>query len=207
MKKDLLILVADGNMKATFEAAMKRAQALGIHPVRYDVIPHVGRDGGMRTSGVAMANALKSRYARALLVLDYQGSGGEAQGIQELEAILNASLSATWGDDGKVIVIHPELDIWMWGSDNSLAQVLGWPMASPPIRHWLAAQQFELEPNGKPVCPKEAMERVCRHLKIPRSSSTYAKIVSKISLTQCSDPSFQRTREALVAWFGVDRGG
>jgi hypothetical protein len=100
----------------------------------------------------------------------------------------------------KAIVIEPECDIWIWGSDNSLAEAIGWE-SQIGIRDWLLGKGFEFDMANKPLRPKEAIEAVLRVNKTPRSSSLYKRITSKISLGNCRDRAFLRLKDTLQIWF------
>jgi hypothetical protein len=202
-RRDLLVLVADKNMRACFEAALNRPQALGIRPIDFEIKVHAERDGGMRTKGAAVAAMLRPRYEHALLALDYQGCGAQITSALELEHRLDRDLHDTWGDSGKFLVVDPEVDIWLWGADSHLEQVLGWSGQSIGIRAWLAGQGHRFLPNNKPEDPKTALEAVFREVQKPRSSSYYEAITKRISLNKCGDPAFLRARETLHKWFGV----
>lgn len=197
--KDLIVLVADKNMEFTIRGGLGRNKSLGIRLVGFDVVQHPGRDGGARSSGAQILALEKSRYSHALLLLDHEGSGTELS-PEELERSLDAQLSSHWGESGKAIVISPELDIWMWGNDNHLAEVLRWPQTGS-IRDWLSERGFAFHPNGKPVRPKEALEAIFPVCRLPRSSANYQKVASSISLARCADPAFQRLRAKLQEWF------
>ncbi|MCM8613967.1 hypothetical protein [Accumulibacter sp.] len=134
-------------------------------------------------------------------MLDFQGCGQEHETPLNLEASLDEQVQRVWGARAKVIVISPEVDIWLWGADNALHEVLQWRKATP-IRDWLHAQGFDFDVQGKPRQPKEAMEAVCREQRLPRSSAIYEKITGRISLQHCTDPTFQRLRRQLLGWFG-----
>jgi hypothetical protein len=98
------------------------------------------------------------------------------------------------------LVIEPELDVWMWGSENMLQILLGWNKPAT-IRDWLRSRECEFDAKEKPIRPKEALEAVLKELRIPYSSALYGRIASKISLHRCSDPAFQRLREIVQGWF------
>jgi hypothetical protein len=117
-----------------------------------------------------------------------------------LERALDEQLAGAWGDNAKAIVIAPELDAWMWGSDNKLAELLQWPH-SESIREWLACRGFDFHPNGKPVRPKESLEAILPVCRLPRSSAIYQRIATNISLNRCEDPAFHRLRDQLQLWF------
>ena len=168
-------------------------------PEVFDFRQHPGRDGGTRTSGAQILALERSRFSHAMLVLDHEGSGTEQEPL-ELENSLDSQLAGSWGDQAKAIVIAPELDAWMWGSDNKLAEILHWPHAEP-IREWLAKRGFEFQQNGKPMRPKEALEVIFPVCRMPRSSAIYQKIATNISLTRCEDTAFHRLRNQLQLWF------
>ena len=199
--KDLVVLVADKNMQATLRGALARPEALGIKSISFDFRVHPGRDGGARTSGPAVLATEHRRFSHALLVLDLEGSGSNTDDPVEQEHDLDARLSLQWKDRGKSVVIAPELDVWMWGSDNALRDVFRWPRKGS-IRDWLRAEGFEFDAAGKPVRPKEALEAMVRvHLQA-RSSALYEKVAAKISLKRCKDAAFVRLRTQLQRWFG-----
>jgi hypothetical protein len=65
-------------------------------------------------------------FSHALLVLDHEGSGAGALDALALETQLDEQLKSTWGDRAKAIVITPEVDIWMWGSDKQVGGDFHW---------------------------------------------------------------------------------
>jgi hypothetical protein len=197
--KDLILLVADKSMERTLQGGLERPHSLGICPISYDFRQHPGRDGGTRTSGAQILALETRRFAHAMMVLDHEGSGAQQEPLG-LEANLDSQLATSWGENAKAIVIAPELDVWMWGSDNKLAELLHWPL-SESIRDWLARQGFEFHPNGKPLRPKEALEAIFPVCRLPRSSAIYQKIAMNISLNRCEDPAFHRLRAQLQLWF------
>lgn len=199
--KDLVILVADKNMQFALRGALARPEALGIRSLTFDFRPHMGRDGGARTTGVDVLALERQRFAHALLVFDLDGCGAPpGQTAEDLEQVLDQRLEALWGAQAKSIVITPEVDIWLWGADAALREALHWPL-NGPVRAWLQTQGFVFDSHGKPAQPKEAIEALVRCCKLPRSSALYEKITSRISLQRCADPAFLRLRTVLRAWF------
>lgn len=198
--KDLVVLVADKNMQFALRGALNRPDALGTRPIAHEFRPHVGRDGGVRTSGVEMLARERRRFSHALLVFDLEGSGArEDQTAESLEAALDKQLALQWAGSAKAIVIAPEVDLWLWGSDHVLRDALRWPLAGS-IRGWLQARGFAFDAEGKPQRPKEALEALVVHRQ-PRSSALYERVTSRISLRRCTDPAFRRLRAALQGWF------
>lgn len=197
--KDLVVLVADKNAHYAFKGAFKRPEALGIRPISVEFLVHPNKDGGVRITGTEMLAFKRRQFSHALLVMDYEGSGAKGT-AHDLEAELDERLQSHWLGCAKAIVIEPEVDVWMWGSDNAVQQVIGW--SSPPaIREWLKQRGFELNQDGKPLRPKEAMDAVTEESDQPRSSALYEEIAGKISLQRCTDAAFQRLRQKLIKWF------
>lgn len=198
--KDLVLMVADKNMNFALKGALSRPDALGIAPIEFEFRTHMGRDGGVRTSGPETLALDSRRFSHALLVFDLEGSGASIADAKLVEEELDRRLSTHWDDRAKSIVIEPELDIWIWGSDNILQDVLEWPIPGS-IREWLKNRGFEFNESGKPLRPKEALDELRPVHRLPRSSALYEKITSKISIKKCSDPAFSRLREQLQIWF------
>ncbi len=200
--QDLVVLVADKNMQFALQGVLARPQALGIRPVTYVFRPHMGRDGGVRSTGAELLASEARRFRHALMVLDFHGCGREDESPLMLEATLDLDLQAAWGERAKALVIVPEVDVWLWGADNALRESLDWSQ-NTPIRDWLRVRGFEFGIDGKPRMPKEAMQLICREQKRPRSSALYERITKRISLKHCTDPAFGRLRGQLSAWFRV----
>lgn len=201
--KDLFVLVADTNMEFTLRGALSRPQALEIRQITFQIKAHVNRDPGVRKTGVDMVRGQHQQFRHALLMLDFEGSGTTAENGIELEKELNQQLSDDWGTAAKAIVIEPELDVWIWGSDNALHQTLGRISEQQTIRIWLKEQDYDFTEQNKPTRPKEALEDVLRQLRRPRSSSIYEDLAKAISMRSCTDPAFIRLRHQLQEWFPV----
>lgn len=201
--RDLVVLPADKNAAFALQGLLARHDALGIRRLEFQVLkPHPGRDGGVRKSGPEVLALQRSQATHALLVLDFEGCGREAEGAPAVEEELDSRLRRHWGKQAKAIVIEPEVDVWAWGADSVLRDAVEWPSNQGPIRDWLRANQFQVHDlSGKPVRPKEALEEVLRRSDQPRSSSLYGKLAERLSLQRCSDAAFLRLRHQLQLWF------
>ena len=202
---DLIVLAADKNTEVLLRAGFERPEALGIRPIEARIQVHPLRDGGVRTTGASILSQLSRQYHHALMILDFEGSGA-AETAADLESHLDTQLAASWKDRAKAIVIEPELEAWVWGSDNALHQVLSWH-ETDSIRRWLKGNDFSFTGDGKPERPKEAFESVLWKLRKPRSSALYRRVGSHISLGRCTDPAFRRLRKQLRQWFPPDLSG
>jgi hypothetical protein len=120
--RDLALLVADKNMDFAVRGILSRPKALGIRTVIYEIRQHVNRDGGVRTTGPETLALLRQQFSHGIVMLDREGSGTEKSAI-ELEQDLDLRLARSWDKRAKAIVIEPELDVWIWGSDTALVNV------------------------------------------------------------------------------------
>lgn len=200
-KRDLIVLVADKNMQAGVSSMLQRHAALGIRAVTADILRHPEKDCGCRTGGIEFLSAFVNQYDHALLMFDYEGCGVEKRNVQELEEEIETSLREKWGDKGVVVVIAPELDIWVWSDSPHVERVLGWTGRTPKLRSWLVAQGFKSPSQEKPTRPKEALEGALRVARKPRSSSIYQSLAKKVSLARCNDRAFIKLKTTLQQWF------
>jgi hypothetical protein len=198
--KDLFILVADKNAEYALKGALARPGALGIRPIEFEIRTHPGRDGGTRKTGPELLATQRRQYRHGLLIFDFEGSGTDLADAVALESQMNGRLGNQWKNAAKAIVIEPELDVWMWGSDNAVEVSIEWPTGTS-VRAWLREQGFDFDANEKPSRPKEALEAALRVPALPRSSALYQHIASRISLLRCKDAAFIRLRNQLLSWF------
>jgi len=198
--KDLFILVADKNAEFALKGALARPEALGIRSVEFEIRTHPGRDGGTRKTGPELLALQRRQYHHGLLMLDFEGSGTDLEDAVALENQMDERLKNHWNNNAKAIVIEPELDVWIWGSDNAVEASIEWPVGKG-VREWLREQGFEFDANEKPTRPKEAFEAALRVPDLPRSSALYQHIASRISLPRCKDEAFIRLRNQLLGWF------
>lgn len=196
---DLMVLVADGNMKAAVEGLLSRPAALGISEVAFSVVPHPERDPGCFLRAPEFLQPFRPRFTHALVMLDHEGSGRERMTRQAMEQDLEKRLRKSWGKTAAALVIEPELEAWWWSDSPHVATVLGW--REPSLRKWLATEGYLAEGAAKPVRPKRAVEEALRIARRPRSSSLYRQLAEQVSVRRCEDRTFQRFRRILRRWF------
>ena len=109
-------------------------------------------------------------------------------------------------DWAEVLVIDPELEVWVWSDSPHVASSLGWTERSGDLRAWLTEQGLWPTNEAKPPDPKAAVEAVVWHVQTPRSSSIYRKLATNVSLHRCTDASFNRLLGILRTWFPPDAG-
>ncbi|MGQ9651559.1 MAG: methylation-associated defense system protein MAD4 [Phycisphaerae bacterium] len=200
--KDLFVLVPGKDERACLAAILSRWQSLGIRPITWDIEQHEQRDGGCYRVAHEYLRTAMHQYAHALLVFDREGCGNEQRARDELEREVEVRLSSSgWDDRAAVVVIDPELEMWVWSDSPHVGDVLGWKDQATGLRDWLTEQGFLRTGQIKPDRPKEAVERVFRRLHRPRSSRIYAELAQRVSLERCTDPAFLKLRRVLARWF------
>ncbi|GIV81935.1 MAG: hypothetical protein KatS3mg051_1289 [Anaerolineae bacterium] len=200
---DLIALVADSNMEYTLRGLLSRHEALGIRRITYDIVRHEKRDPGCWTDAHNFLRPYVNQYPYALVMFDHQGSGQESREITELEDELEARLQQNGWAEGRarVIVLEPELEIWVWSDSPQVDQCLGWQTHQPDLRTWLREHNLLAPGKIKPTDPKKALEAALREVKTPRSSAIYKQLAEQVSFQRCVDPCFKRLRTILTDWF------
>lgn len=200
--KDLIILVADQNMRDCIEGLIPRLpHVLNISPFSYDIFVHSNRDPGCRTQSSAFLTSFQNKYRFGLVVFDKEGCGKESLSRSELETEVEASMSiAGWGDRAKVIVIEPELENWIWVKSAQLSEIINWENIES-LYQWLSDQEYLINDSPKPTRPKEAFEAALYISKKRRSSSIYKQIASRVSFKNCTDQSFLKFIHCMNNWF------
>jgi hypothetical protein len=198
--EDLVVLVSDKNMEYALRGGLNRPEALGIRAIGFQFLSHAGHDGGVRSTGPEVVRSQRRLYRHALVVMDREGCGEEDLSSVQLEQQLDDRLRHVWDGDAKAIVVDPEVDVWLWGAENKLKEILKWQL-DQGIREWLRERGFEFSADDKPIRPKEALEALRPVIRRPRSSSLYEQITGSISLARCSDPAFKRLKSQVQAWF------
>lgn len=200
--RDLVILVADQEMEQTVRGLLNRPHAMGIGPVSFDINRHPQRDPGCYTSGPELLKLLHRRYSRGLLMLDKEWEGRRQRSAEEMEAYLRAEFSRRalqgWAD---VVVIDPELEVWMWSESPHVSRALNWRHQDGNLRERLASVGLWEKNSAKPSDPKSALAWALDKARTPRSSAIFREISSRVSLHNCQDPSFSRFCTILRGWF------
>jgi hypothetical protein len=201
-KKDLLVLVADRNMEAAVEGILSRCKSLNIRKIEFDIRRHPEKDSGCRVSGVEYLKPFINQYNYAIIVFDLEGCGLYDKSVDDIECIIEDSLKKTgWDNNAAVIVIEPELDIWVWSDSPHVDEVLGWSSNPQSLSEWLVQHGLREKGQIKPARPKEALEAALKYVRKPRSSSIYLSLAEKVSLHRCSDKAFEKLKTTLCKWF------
>jgi len=209
-EKDLVVLVADLDMETTIRGLLDhRIRSFDINvPPTYDIFRHLQRDPGCLNDSPNFLRNFSRKYERALVLFDHEGSGAENKSIEIIQTNLENQLAANgWNANRvRVIVIDPELEIWVWSGSTKTLDCLGWGEHTT-TEFWQAISNFQkhtklTDKPHKPARPKEAMEWALRQKKKARSAAIFAQLAKEISFKRCTDTSFQRLSDTLKSWYG-----
>lgn len=201
--KDLIVLVADKNMKFGMEALLSRGNAFGMREIAFDVYVHPERDPSCLRRAHDFLRQYARAYHHALVMFDREGCGQEEESRERLECSVENLLSRNgWDDRTAAVIFDPELESWVWSDSRDVDRAFGWATRRPDLRQWLVEKRHVSTPLEKPRRPKEAMEEALRLVNKPRSSSLYGEIASTVNFENCIDPAFAKFRETLRGWFG-----
>jgi hypothetical protein len=197
--KDLFVLVADRNMEFAVKGILQRTDSLSIKSISYDIRSHIGHDSGVYKSAHDFLRIFSGKYSYALVMFDREGCGClEDSGHLAGYVQKNLNRSGRQGKS-KVIVIDPELEIWVWSNSPHVAACLGWENVE--LRDWLIAKGY-LPPAGqKPQNPKEAFMEALKTKGKQKSSSVFSRIAERVSFERCTDSAFQELKAILQTWF------
>jgi hypothetical protein len=200
MTKDLIILTADKQQEFALRPVLQRTAALGIRSITFHIERHPGKDSGVYREADGYLNPFKPFYNHALVVLDAEWSGAPEDTVAMRDDILHRLVMRGWPEDQcEVVVIVPELEIWLWADSSEIPQAL---RTTWQEIHTIGQQRkLWTEGRGKPERPKELLEAVLEQQGRSSSSAILQQIASKVSLRRCQDPSFLLLRETLVRWF------
>lgn len=202
--KDLLVYVADADAEAVFAAVLKRHQSLNIREITFEIKRCPNHDCGVVKYGAGLARLEKQKYAKALLVLDFHGSGREHKGAADdcAKWVQGELDRVTWSNHSAVAVLVPELEEWLWRNPRAIADYLGWAVER---LDQAVANYAKQRPREAVLAenPKEVWEHVMkREARRTISPADFRKIAEKAGLKAWRDsPSFGAVIEILQNWF------
>ncbi|RME72381.1 MAG: hypothetical protein D6784_13620 [Chloroflexi bacterium] len=201
---NLIVLVADTDAEWVVRTLLEyRHRALGIPRLTFKVIRHPMRDNGVYHQAVTILRPYLQQAEYALVLLDREGSGQEHQSAEQIENILETALQENgWRQpDGRsragVIVLDPELEIWVWSSSPHVPRILG---VSSEQLEAILSRRFPRQANGKPARPKEAMLAVLKESQRPFSARIFQELASRVSL-RTKERAFTKFCRLLQQWF------
>lgn len=208
MKTDCVFLLADKQMKDTFDGFLGRDRfhlSLGTCPFTYQTFApdRLFGNSGIFEKGHVFLERYRALSRYAIVVLDHQWEGAPAPEVIQRD-VKSKLIGKGWAKENiEVIVIEPELEVWLWQDSPHIARAFKnldyCPHSS--LRKWLEARGHWEPTSLKPARPKEAFELLCRTTRTPRSSAIYQEIASRVSVRGCVDPSFHLLWNTLQRWF------
>lgn len=199
-KRDLVILVADENQRSGLEALLQRGRSLEIRAISFEIFVHPWRDPGVLNGAHEFLLPFTRQYGYAMILFDREGCGRTEPAAALQDEVQRRLDRVGWEGRSAVIVLEPELEVWVWSGSRHVPKVLG--LDKGPLDSLLRSK-YDFGPYDKPKHPKEAMEDALRQSNTPRSSSIYRHLAEKVSLTRCKDPSFRGFTETLRRWFPI----
>ena len=210
--RDLVILVADGTMKTVFDAFFERSRwELSLQCGAFDIWPQedifhdpLHTDGGVHKRAQELLRPYLNTHNRAVVVLDQQ-FGGERPAVEVRKEVLQNLHANGWNEDRcSVIVIDPELEVWLWQDNANVAQAIKFTGAS--LRAHLQANGKWPAGALKPVDPKATIQEFIKPQKALKTKVVYSRIARRVSVVGCTDPAFQLFADTLRQWFPQESG-
>ena len=215
---DLVVLTADKDAHFGVEGLLSRPERFGVR--RLDEVKYLeaGGDGDCRTYAPDLLRPFVGKYEYALVLFDWEGCGMDtakrhkkAVSPQIVESEVKTRLEQNgWKDHAEVVILVPELEIWMWNSSPKLDEIVGWQNHIPDLRTWVRQQpEFLMRgdlPN-KPERPKEALLAALREAREPPSASLFHQMgarVGKTHLDRSREPAFAKFKTTLQRWFPLE---
>lgn len=172
-------------------------------PPQGDLLRFSGRDSGCYRKAVDLLRQPQRTHRHALLCFDRHGCGAEAKSRTEIEGEIEAHLRKSGWREGHaaVIVLDPELEMWVWADSPHVADSLGWAGDRNSLKPYLIQKGFWKEGDAKPHDPKQAFTQALREKSQPAVAPVFAQIASNVSMKGCQDPAFGKLCETLQRWF------
>jgi hypothetical protein len=200
--KDLIVLTADKNAEFAISGLLARTGELGARAITWDIKVHPHHDPGCLNESHDFLRPFHLTHAHALVLFDHSGCGHESKPPIELEREVEQRLAANgWGRRAAVVILVPELEVWVWSNSPHVARCMGWDNANGPLRVWLEGKGLWQRGESKPRDPKAALEVVLRNVGQPRSSSLYKDLADHVSLDGHHEPAFVSFRRIVQGWF------
>ncbi len=198
---DLIVVVADADAERTIETLLEdRRASLKIRGINFAIL-RADHDAGTFLRSPDLLREYSKTADFALVLLDREGSGKEAvMSADEMEQDLEQRLQRVgWNEsNSRVIVLDPELEIWVWSSSPHLKAVMN--VSDEQLK--VVLEKFP--PAGsanKPNHPKEAMHHALKLGRKPFSPCLFQELAAIVSLKNAHERAFLRLRDTLQAWF------
>jgi hypothetical protein len=197
-----VFLVADGGMEQMLRGFFGRDQfhrSLGCGPFGFDpakdIVVAPTKDPGVYGTTRELLRPYEQSHQRAVVMLDAEWEG--SPGASAIHAHVKGELTGVW-DNFAVVVIDPELEVWIWQDSPHLSEVFKCPA---DFRTILANSGHWPLTAAKPPNPKSALDHLRRKYKVKAFNADFGKLAARISVRNCQDPAFHHLCDHLRAWF------
>lgn len=200
---DLIVVTADSQQRRTVATLLlERWQALDIRQLAINAdsdIYSLQNDPGVFHRAGGFLAVFAQQYERALVLIDAEWEGSPTS-TEEIEEKIQDDLNRNgWEGRSAVVVIDPELEIWVWSDSPHVSGIVG--MDKEKIKVLGNQKGYWQVGETKPSRPKELLREVLHCTKTKYSRALYGQLARKVSLRRCQDGSFSRFREILQEWF------
>jgi len=201
-ESDLVVLVPDRTFRAAMSIILGRHESLGVRRIAAHVFQQPEFDPGSLRESADYLRRFLSTHAHAIVLFDREGCGREAASAEELEEMVQKGLDrAGWEGRAQVVVVDPELEVWVWSDSPEVDRCLGWAGRQPGLREWLRQKGVWDKGAMKPRAPKSALAMAVREARRGASPPLLAQLARSIGLRRCTDRAFVRFRDILQRWF------
>jgi len=214
-QRDCLFLVADSAMGNVVDGFLSKGHfegRIGCRQFEFDFDKDVleapklgmGADGGIykHCHRMLQENGYMESHRRLVVLCDQQ-FGSEVPAAEVRTEILDRIQKNGWGDDkADVVVIDPELEIWIWQDSPHVQKAIGFN-GPGSLRELLREDGSWPDGRIKPSEPKELFRQLCHRYKTPFSSALYRDVAENVSALGCSDPAFKQLLHTLCRWFPI----
>ena len=209
--RDCFFLVADKDMRFALKGLFERREvyrSIGCAPfpfsVTADCLVAGNHDPDIYRKSPGYTRPIQRSHRHLVVMLDSHWGG--SPGADAISERISDDLQRSgWpADRFAVIVIAPELEVWMWQDRPQVADALAFNsdrFGKPTLRAWLGERGLWLPEENKPREPKRAFNETLARASRPRSATIYEKIASRVTLQHCTDPAFNTLCDALRRWF------
>ncbi len=217
MTRDVVFLVADGEMRRTVEGFFENdAYDQRLQCGRFDFDPkqdlfdHQGKDPGVYAEAHKFLELYLETHAHAIVMLDFAFNDNlTTKNVDDVREEIRQNLMGSGWDEERihVMVINPELEVLMWQEDTQgIETIIEYPGQQSSLKNWLQERGLWNAGLPKPADPKAAIDLV-RNQGWGRKkthSQIFKRVANNVSFRNCQDPAFSGLWLQLQEWYPVN---
>lgn len=211
--RDIVFLVADGEMQATVEGFFENdAYDKRLNCERFefnsklDLVKHPQKDPGVFQTGHYFIKGYLQTHSYAVIMLDAQ-FGGAPEALIMRQKIKDNMIKSGWLEEQfYIMVIDPELEVLMWQEDTrGIEQIINYPGEPGALKQWLNERNLWPEDLPKPPDPKAAIDKIRGQSwgRKKTHSQNFKRVASEVSFKKCQDEAFVGLWQQLMDWYPV----